>query len=301
MDSAQAKKPGESPSSCRAPQPPWGCWTLPARQSRASLWISGQDGSENTSSNRNERSPSQTLLPHPWKDPAQPHVPASLETSSEAPEWLKHPQNRRPHSSQTSCPPPLVLPLSPFSLSTSLAEDKGCKALKSTLLQKEYPDIGKVDGREGQEWMGGPRPPHPRQHTQNWSCTEATKAVKKPGDPRPPPDIDFIPPGLDSFPLYLQAPRNSPLPALAGSVRYQMPSPRTQVRVESKEDNNPQKPVLPPRAHQRFKGSDPSPKNPGQMAPSAGGGGWAMRNGPLLFGLGEQAQGPAASFPCSTL
>ena len=69
------------------------------------------------------------------------------------------------------------------------------------------------------------------------------KAVKRTGDPRPTPKMDFITPGLDSFPLHLQAPIKSPLPALAGSRRHRIPSPRTQVGVESREDNSPPKPV----------------------------------------------------------
>lgn len=55
----------------------------------------------------------------------------------------------------------------------------------------------------------------------------------------PPPKTDFLTPGLDSFSLNLQAPKNRSLPALAGSMKHQMPSPRTQVGVESKESSSP--------------------------------------------------------------
>lgn len=114
--------------------------------------------------------------------------------------------------------------LSPFSLTTSLAEDRKCKALKSTLPQKEYPDTGKVGKREGQKYMGGPHPLTHPPHIHNQRCTEAPKAHT---------------PGLGSFPLNLQAPKNSSLPALPGSMKHQMPSPRTQVGVESKESSSP--------------------------------------------------------------
>lgn len=38
-----------------------------------------------------------------------------------------------------------------------------------------------------------------------------------------------------------------------------------------KKTTAPEKPILPPRARQGFKSSCPAQKNPGQMAPSAGG------------------------------
>lgn len=63
--------------------------------------------------------------------------------------------------------------------------------------------------------MGGSRPPDPiPQHIKNQKCMEAPRQARGLETQDPHPKIDFITPGLDSFPLHLQAPRKSPLPAL---------------------------------------------------------------------------------------
>lgn len=83
-------------------------------------------------------------------------MPASLEASLEA-EGVRDLSGQSTHKTggftvnRSADLPPLFLPLSSFSLSTSPAKDRECKALKSTLPQKEYPDTGKVDKREGWE------------------------------------------------------------------------------------------------------------------------------------------------------
>lgn len=87
--------------------------------------------------------------------------------------------------------------------------------------------------------MNDPTP----QHRKSQKCLEASRQSRGLETRDPHPKTDFITPGLDSFPLHLQAPIKSPLPALAGSRRHRIPSPRTQVGVESREDNSPPKPV----------------------------------------------------------
>lgn len=141
--------------------------------------------------------------------------------------------------------------------------------------------------------MEGPPPPHP-QHTQNQRCMETPKAVERTGCPNPAPKVYSIPPGLDDYPRHLQAPRNNPFPALAHSIRHQMPSPRTQVGVESKEDNRPPKsqfclqgPIEGSRAHTQ-------PKEPRADGSFSWGRGWDMRNCPLLFGGGGASPGPCS-------
>lgn len=145
--------------------------------------------------------------------------------------------------------------------------------------------------------MGGSHPPDPiPQHIKIQKCLEAPRQPRGLETQDPHPKTDFITPGPDSFPLHLQVPSKSPLPAFAGSVRHQMPSPRTPVGAESKEDNSRPQPIFSSKDPSRLQGPIPQPRGPRADGSFSWGGGWDMRNVPLLFG-GRGASPGALQLP----
>lgn len=80
--------------------------------------------------------------------------------------------------------------------------------------------------------MGGPHPlTAPRNTYKTRGAQKSPRQSRGLEPPDPPPKTDFITPDVDST-------KQQPLPALVGCMKHQMPSPRTQVQVESKEDNS---------------------------------------------------------------